>query len=55
MQEELIDIVAHELRIPIQPILGLTEILLSNKRIDRVGQEEKLCHSYECKEVEATY
>jgi two-component system, OmpR family, sensor histidine kinase VicK len=42
MQKEFLDIVAHELRTPIQPILGLAEILLSNKRIDRRTQEEKL-------------
>jgi signal transduction histidine kinase len=29
MQKEFIDIAAHELRTPIQPILGLSEILLS--------------------------
>src|SRR5215813_2718419 len=42
MQKEFLDIAAHELRTPIQPILGLTEILLCNKRIDRAAQEEKL-------------
>src|SRR5215467_1357629 len=42
MQKEFLDIAAHELRSPIQPILGLTEILLSDKRIDRAAQEEKL-------------
>jgi two-component system, OmpR family, sensor histidine kinase VicK len=42
MQKEFLDIAAHELRTPIQPILGLTEILLSDKRIDRAAQEEKL-------------
>jgi len=31
MQEEFINIAAHELRSPIQPILGLAEILLSKK------------------------
>ena len=33
---------AHELRTPIQPIFGLTEILISDKRMDRAAQEEKL-------------
>ncbi len=42
MQKEFLNIAAHELRTPIQPILGLTEILLSNKRMDRAAQEEKL-------------
>jgi signal transduction histidine kinase len=42
MQKEFLDIAAHELRTPIQPILGLTEFLLSNKRMDRTAQEEKL-------------
>ncbi len=27
MQEEFINVAAHELRTPIQPILGLTELL----------------------------
>jgi two-component system sensor histidine kinase VicK len=35
MQKEFIDIAAHELRTPIQPILGLTDILLSNNSRDR--------------------
>jgi two-component system, OmpR family, sensor histidine kinase VicK len=42
MQKEFLDIAAHELRTPIQPILGLTEFLISNKRMDRVAQEETL-------------
>ncbi|MGC2573870.1 MAG: HAMP domain-containing sensor histidine kinase [Candidatus Nitrosopolaris sp.] len=42
MQKEFIDIAAHELRTPIQPILGLTEILLSDKRLDRAAQKDKL-------------
>jgi two-component system, OmpR family, sensor histidine kinase VicK len=42
MQKEFLDITAHELRTPIQPILGLTEFLLSDKKIDRAAQEEKL-------------
>jgi two-component system, OmpR family, sensor histidine kinase VicK len=33
IQEEFITVAAHELRNPIQPILGLSEILLSRKRI----------------------
>jgi two-component system, OmpR family, sensor histidine kinase VicK len=31
MQEEFINIAAHELRTPIQPIIGLSEVLLSKK------------------------
>src|SRR5215469_17375811 len=42
MQKEFLDIAAHELRTPIQPILGLTQLLISNKRMDRASQEEKL-------------
>ena len=42
MQKEFLDIAAHELRTPIQPILGLTESLLSNKRMNRAAQEEAL-------------
>jgi two-component system, OmpR family, sensor histidine kinase VicK len=32
MQEEFINVAAHELRTPIQPILGLSEVLLSRKK-----------------------
>ena len=42
MQKEFLDIAAHELRTPIQPILGLTDILRSNKTMDRAAQEELL-------------
>ncbi len=42
MQKEFLDIAAHELRTPIQPILGLIDILRSNKTIGRAVQEELL-------------
>ncbi|HZA06796.1 MAG TPA: ATP-binding protein [Nitrososphaeraceae archaeon] len=46
MQEEFINIAAHELRTPIQPILSLTSILRSNNRRDKtssvVKQDEML-------------
>ena len=46
MQKEFIDVAAHELRTPIQPILGLTGILRSNNRTCKtssaVKQEEML-------------
>jgi len=48
MQKGFLDIAAHELRTPIQPILGLTEILLSDKRNDRAAGElerKTKCHS----------
>ena len=32
MQKEFIDIAAHELRTPVQPILGLSQVLLSEKK-----------------------
>jgi two-component system, OmpR family, sensor histidine kinase VicK len=32
MQKEFINIAAHELRIPVQPILNLSEVLSSKKR-----------------------
>src|SRR5919202_1053832 len=38
MQQEFINIAAHELRTPIQPILGLTQVL-SSKIQDREGGE----------------
>jgi len=40
MQKEFIDIAAHELRTPIQPILGLTGVLRSRKVRDREEEEE---------------
>lgn len=39
MQKEFIDIAAHELRTPIQPILGLTGVLRSRKVRDREEEE----------------
>jgi signal transduction histidine kinase len=32
MQKEFIDVAAHELRTPIQPIIGLSEVVLSNTK-----------------------
>ena len=31
MQKEFINVAAHELRTPVQPILGLSDVLLSKK------------------------
>jgi two-component system sensor histidine kinase VicK len=42
MQREFINIAAHELRTPVQPILGLSQVLLSKK--DDKGYSEKLLH-----------
>ncbi|HET7344350.1 MAG TPA: ATP-binding protein, partial [Nitrososphaeraceae archaeon] len=44
MQKEFIDIAAHELRTPIQPILGLTGILRSNNSRDTrsAGEQNEL-------------
>ena len=42
MQKEFIDVAAHELRTPIQPILGLTEILRSKTREDDDEQNKLL-------------
>ena len=39
MQKEFIDIAAHELRTPIQPILGLTGVLRTRKGRDREEEE----------------
>jgi signal transduction histidine kinase len=41
MQKEFIDIAAHELRTPIQPIIGLTRILRSNSSRDRRSTAEQ--------------
>jgi signal transduction histidine kinase len=43
MQEEFINIAAHELRTPIQPIIGLSEVLRSRKRgnLELEGQIEQ--------------
>ena len=43
MQEEFINIAAHELRTPIQPILSLSELLLSKK--GNIEQYEELLES----------
>ena len=40
MQNEFINIAAHELRAPIQPILGLAEVLRDEKRQKQQQQEE---------------
>jgi two-component system, OmpR family, sensor histidine kinase VicK len=42
MQSEFINVAAHELRTPIQPILGLTEILRSSKKRCIEEQDELL-------------
>jgi two-component system, OmpR family, sensor histidine kinase VicK len=34
MQKEFIDVAAHELRTPMQPIIGLSEMLLSRKHVE---------------------
>jgi two-component system, OmpR family, sensor histidine kinase VicK len=34
MQKEFIDVAAHELRTPMQPIIGLSEMLLSRKQVE---------------------
>ena len=41
-QKEFINIAAHELRNPIQPILGLSQVLRSKKEEGRKGQDELL-------------
>src|ERR687883_990309 len=38
MQKEFIDIAAHELRTPIQPILGLSQVLQSKMRNDNYAE-----------------
>jgi signal transduction histidine kinase len=42
MQTEFINIAAHEFRAPIQPILGLAEILRDRERVDIEKQQELL-------------
>jgi two-component system sensor histidine kinase VicK len=42
MQKEFLDIAAHELRTPLEPILGLTGVLRSDKTMDRAAEEELL-------------
>ena len=41
-QRQFLNIAAHELRNPIQPILGLAEVMLSNKNLNVIQQEELL-------------
>jgi signal transduction histidine kinase len=47
MQKEFINIAAHELRTPIQPIIGLSEVLRSKKRPYALGgmEDEQQMHS----------
>ena len=47
MQREFINNVAHELRTPIQPILGITEILRFGGELDKIGGKQKLHESLE--------
>ena len=47
MQREFINNVAHELRTPIQPILGITEILRFGGELDKIGGKQKLYESLE--------
>lgn len=42
MQREFINIAAHELRTPIQPILGLTSILLEQSKERHITQQQEL-------------
>jgi signal transduction histidine kinase len=42
MQREFINIAAHELRTPVQPILGLSQVLLSEKKGERECPNELL-------------
>ena len=44
VQKEFIDVAAHELRTPIQPILGLTDILRSSNNRDRrsIAEQDEL-------------
>jgi two-component system, OmpR family, sensor histidine kinase VicK len=39
MQREFINIAAHELRTPVQPILGLSQVLLSEERGKQYSNE----------------
>ena len=42
MQKESINNAEHELRTPIQPILGITEILRFGGELDEIGGKQKL-------------
>jgi two-component system, OmpR family, sensor histidine kinase VicK len=42
MQRDFLTTAAHELRAPIQPVLGLAQVLISKKNIDTKEQEELL-------------
>ena len=41
MQREFINVAAHELRTPFQPILGLSEVLQSYRRCSRRNKNRK--------------
>ena len=56
MQKEFINIAAHELRTPIQPILSLSQILHSRKEDGGGEQEENSrCYNQECKKTTTSY
>ena len=42
IERDIISMAAHELRAPIQPVLGLAQILQSKKNVDTKEQEELL-------------
>jgi two-component system, OmpR family, sensor histidine kinase VicK len=46
MQKEFIDIAAHELRTPIQPIIGLSQMLLSRKRVEENDITTVVTHNH---------
>ena len=54
MKNEFINVAAHELRTPIQPILGLTEILRSKIK-DRQQHRISRYHHKKCKKIATTY
>ena len=50
MKNEFINVAAHELRTPIQPILGLTEVLQSKIK-DTTTERTSGCHYKKCKKI----
>jgi signal transduction histidine kinase len=55
MHREFINVAAHELRNPIQPILCLSQILRSKKRGYRHTREIIRCYDKKCKKVAKTH
>ncbi|HJU95278.1 MAG TPA: HAMP domain-containing sensor histidine kinase [Nitrososphaera sp.] len=54
MEKEFVNMAAHELRTPVQPLLGMTDILMSQFEEDQQQEEEKASNKNNNKKKEIT-